>query len=451
MFGLELQTSGNVFTKGVLDREVAYVHNDKLMTLEGDETTSGAMSELEFVTKPCAKLNEATEAVAYSAALAKELAQLVKQNGPVLRFNAHDKLLNGTWVKDCELRVNDPSFVANPQGTVGIKLAMLRPFIERVLGDLVANESTMFLKDLADMRDMVEFNFDDKTRPELIGFLTACQIFLVWASWDFPPGVAIDAKGFPLTKKDPNSWRVFTFPDSPYLREFKLPNSQTKAFEQDGVCRVLVNRDSPKSMFKLLHRTDFCSMYHALPADQREFLQTLYVSEQNVPIVVWPYPDQRLFKFPYRADPPEPFAEKTGEIKEYQAEGWPDDGISRNEKWWLTEHGPLVSQWWASVVNGRPTPDNVNTMLKDLASPPPGMRGRDPGKIARFPGADENKREYYGMGAFPMDPSSDPPLAVFEHRAFPAHPGVGKLEPLTFDKWPGILAIFYQRFVEPFV
>jgi hypothetical protein len=43
------------------------------------------------------------------------------------------------------------------------------------------------------------------------------------------------------------------------------------AFEKkDGACRVLVQRDSPKSMFKLLHRTDFCSMFNALPTDQKE-------------------------------------------------------------------------------------------------------------------------------------------------------------------------------------
>jgi hypothetical protein len=50
-----------------------------------------------------------------------------------------------------------------------------------------------------------------------------------------------------------------------------------------------------------------------------------------------------------------------------------------------------------------------------------------------------------------MDPSADPRLAVFEHRAFPAHPAVVKMEPLVSGTWPGILNVFYNRFVDPFL
>lgn len=169
---------------------------------------------------------------------------------------------------------------------------------------------------------------------------------------------------------------------------FLLHNSDILAFEKkDRACRVLVQRDSPKSMFKLLHRTDFCSMFNALPTDQRELLQKLPCS-RAVPVAVWPedwrYPDREreLFVFPYRADPPD--------------------------------------------------------------------------KLDKFPGSDENKREYYGMGAFPMDRmdrmdrSAKEPLAVYEHRAFPDDEATRKLGPLCFRRWADIAELFYGRFVAPF-
>jgi hypothetical protein len=95
MFGLELQASGNVFVNGVADREVAYRHESGLMTLEGDETTnSGASSELEFVTAPCASLSQAQQAVRHAADLAAELARQAAKAGPALTFKAGEQLFS---------------------------------------------------------------------------------------------------------------------------------------------------------------------------------------------------------------------------------------------------------------------------------------------------------------------------------------------------------------------
>jgi hypothetical protein len=115
------------------------------------------------------------------------------------------------------------------------------------------------------------------------------------------------------------------------------------------------------------------------------------------------------------------------------------------------EHGPTLVEWWESVVYGRPGPGEPThspKVPKDLASPPPGLRGRSRDKIGRFPQADEDKRQYYGMGAFPMDSLDGPtPLAVYEHRSFADHAEVKKLEPLTMGRWADVVQVFYDRFV----
>jgi hypothetical protein len=197
MFGLELQASGNVFVNGVADREVAYRHESGLMTLEGDETTnSGACSELEFVTAPCASLSQAQQAVRHAADLAAELARQAAKAGPALTFKAGEQLLGGTWLRDCQIRVGDQKFIANPQGTVGIPLAGMRAFIEHVLRDL-GDEGKDFLADLKTMREASGLDFDSDKDAELTGFLTACHLFLVLASWSNAAAVAVDEEGSP--------------------------------------------------------------------------------------------------------------------------------------------------------------------------------------------------------------------------------------------------------------
>ena len=461
MFGLELQTSGNVFVNGVADREVAYRHESGLMTLEGDETTnSGASSELEFVTAPCASLSQGRQAVGHAADLAAELARRAVKAGPVLAFKAGEQLLGGTWLRDCQIRVGDQKFIANPQGTVGIPLARMRAFIEKVLDDL-GDEGKDFRQDLEAMRAGSGLSFASDEDAELTGFLTACHLFLVLASWSNAAAVAVDEQGRPLKElegeellyRDPRFYRTFTFADSPYLKSFPLPNGTPAFQKKDGSCRLTVCRDSPKSGFKLLHRTDFHAMCHALPPAQLNRLLKLPVREDKVPVAVWPsaWPDRELLTFPYRADPVDQAAAQAGQVKQYLAEGWPGGEVTKEEHWWLAEHGPLLSQWWDSVVNGRPMPGQKNLVPKDLASPPPGFQGRAPEKLGGFPKEDENKRAYYGMGAFPMDPNDGKaPLAVYEHRAFADSSAVAQLGELSSGTWGSIVAVFHEQFVAPF-
>jgi len=461
MFGLELQTSGNVFVNGVADREVAYRHESGLMTLEGDETTtSGASSELEFVTAPCASLGQAQQAVGHAADLAAELARQAEKAGPLLTFKAGEKLLGGTWLTDCQIRIDDLKFIANPQGTVGIPLASMRAFIEQVLIDL-GDEGKDFLDDLRVMRESSGLDFNSDKDAELIGFLTACHLFLLLASWSNAAAVAVDENGCPLKEfaekellyLDPRFFRAFTFPDSPYLKSFELSDGVPAFQKKDGSCRLIVCRDSPKSGFKVLHRTDFFAMCHALPGAQLDRLLKLPVREDKVPVAVWPsaWGDRELLTFPYRADPVDQAAVEVGQAKQYRVEGWPGGEVTKEEKWWLTEHGPLLSEWWDSVVNGRPLPGQKIRISKDLASPPPGFQGRAPEKLASFPKEDENKRTYYGMGAFPMDNNDGKvPLAVYEHRAFADSPAVTQLGELSSGTWGNIVAVFHGQFVAPF-
>ena len=110
--------------------------------------------------------------------------------------------------------------------------------------------------------------------------------------------------------------------------------------------------------------------------------------------------------------------------------------------------GPTVAEWWNSICNGRLY--GPSSVKKDLASPPPGIRGRDPAKLAVFPGKDKDKdkRAYYGMGADPMDTSDHRmSLAVYELRSFSTQPDLVTPMPLTFDKWEAAVTVFHRKFV----
>jgi hypothetical protein len=452
LFGLELQTSQNLFLKGVQDRDIAYRHESGLVKIEGDETIApGAESELEFVTAACQELETAQKAIEIARILAAKLAVGADSQG-MLEFKKNDEFMGGKWLKGCTIKIGDPGFAAQPQATVGVPLHQLRQFIEKVLPG-VGEDGKRYLNDLESIRELCGLDLA-KESPDLVGFLTACHFFLTCATWNYMPGVTLNKDGKPGNQGlDPDFWRVCTIPSDHvktfgYLQKVRYWDSSDDEYfldpDKNGAYRLLVCRDSPKSMFKLLHRTDFYSMFHALPSDQQARLQT---QPGKVSPLVWPVEWTRhhqLFVYPYRADPPDPAARAAGLIKEGRAEGWAGTDVTA-EDWWLTAPGPTLENWWASVMQGWKADGGV--IPKDLASPPPGIRGRNPDKLAIFPGDDENKREYYGMGAFPMDRSAKPPLAVYEHRAFSVHPEVKELRPLTMDKWPQLLKIFYANFV----
>jgi hypothetical protein len=269
----------------------------------------GDRTLLEFVTSPCKTVDEALRAVGYASELAAELAKQAGTPGAVLSFAANQRLLEGTWLKECTLTINDLDLVAKPQGTVGVPLAGLRGFIEEMLrGEGKAGES--YLTDLAEIRKLSGLDFDnegDNETKEMYGFLTACHIFLLRAVWASSPLRAIGADGRPLEPKDGDFYRVFAIKDSNYLKQvtYKVGDRSVPSFckETTGDCRVLVHRDSPKSAFQLLHRTDFCSMYHVPPDGPRELLRT---DPGKRPQALWPqkWGNPELFLFPYRADLP---------------------------------------------------------------------------------------------------------------------------------------------------
>jgi hypothetical protein len=178
---------------------------------------------------------------------------------------------------------------------VGVPLCGLREFIEKVLQGL-DEEGKKYLNDLRLVREIGGLELD-KEPPELAGFLTACHIFLICATWNYMPGVILGEDGKPKNPKlDPDFWRVCSIPADQrevvgYLQQVTYRGTDEVDYLLDpepyGAYRLLVSRDSPKSMFKMLHRTDFHSMFRALPSGQQDRLRTK-PGEVPAPIRRWP-------------------------------------------------------------------------------------------------------------------------------------------------------------------
>jgi hypothetical protein len=466
LFGFELQTSGNVFVSGVNEREVAFEHKSGLLTLEGDETTTpNATAELEFVTVACKSATEATEAIGYAQSFAQKLAdQAAAAPGGLLTFTADQRTEDGVWKKACHVRIADLGFRAQAQVTVGVPLAELERFIQRVL-------TRSGLADIWEQAILVcvETALKGQSSPrkaELRGFLAACALFLVRAR---PPmqhyTVAASGEPWDAGKRD---WPIFDFAGSAYIKSLvlepwvRLPetNFPAESFRiPAGAYPVPVNLDSPKSLFNLLPRTDFYSMFHALPPGDQEFLAQAGI-DAIWPLLLGPgetYDNVYVFSLPYRCDPDASDAEaRAGAGLVRSMRRWRPDGrpVDSDEMWRIVDHGPSVREWWDSVRNGdpkRPVSDGNaghRNLAKDAASPPPGWRGRDPQYISSFPTPTENKKEYYGMGAFPMDPRAASPLAVFEMRDLMSDKEVQALGHLVpRGAWQDLLKIVLTHYV----
>jgi hypothetical protein len=468
LFGFELQVSssyfpadGNGIVNNVGERETAYCSADGNLTLEGDETiTPGAKSEVEFVSAPFRTRGVGITAARAAANLAEELLTRAdvseKQgHGRRVRFHANDQFVKdgtvrGTWIRDCVIQVGARvNFEAKAQGTAGVPLGRLKDFFENaVKGDQQRTDDFGAVTARAAI--------PGGTSPELRGFLTACHYFLASAWLIFWQARRVDAQDGPLdADQRPGLWRTFAIKNDDLAT---ARDGDEPAFYKDatGDCRIRVHRDSPKSAFGVLHRTDFHSMFKALPpADQTTLLKQ---SGQGIPRLVWPYdpsadptsfrPD-RIFRLPYRADP----NDGTGRMSMYFTV--PRDApLERNqEPWTIAPHGPTLNEWWQSVLVGQEMthpndPQRRVKYPKDLASPPPGIRRRHPDLVARFPTSAENKNSYYGMGAFPIDRTAEgKPLAVFEHRLLDQFPKIRELGSLTPDKWAKLVEFFYESFV----
>jgi len=417
VFGFELQTNANLFMSGVKERQVAWRGDN--VTLEGDETTDNPdKSELEFVTAPCVDRATALRSMASARKLAAQLrvdAGLVHGN---LTFAAGQAYAGGVWERACTVRIENFPFAAAPQVTVGVPLARMREFVTAVLNSLGDTRTVEDLAGMATQAKQVMTHFQVPDSAELEGFLWACRYFLLRAKNLKADAYRVDDEGRPLVPGlNQQSWRVFQF-ESQYLSAAGFGTGA------GTVARIAVNRDSPKSAFGLLHRTDFHSMFTAIPADSRAKIDAGLLGW-----LLWPYNDRpgdprefHLLPFPYRADPLDansapPAVKRVGQGWQYK----PTDVPGAAETWDLMEHGPGFAAWCASVIDGRLStePGHVGqTISKDLASPPPGLQGRPYQVHKDFPGRNEDKSTYYGMGVFPMDPTGGTPLAIYEHRSF---------------------------------
>lgn len=466
MFGFELQTSGNVFVSGVNEREVAFEHKSGLLTLEGDETTApDATAELEFVTVACKNATEVAEAIGHAQSFAQKLAAAAATApGGLLRFAADQQTEDGVWKKGCEVRIGDPDFGAQAQVTVGIPLAELEGFIQRLLTR--AGMADIWEQVVLVCVDTALKNHASQRKAELRGFLAACALFLVRAR---PPmqhyTVAPSGEPYDAGKHD---WPIFNFTDSAYIKSLvlepwvRLPdvNFPAESFRiPAGAYPLPVNLDSPKSLFNLLPRTDFYSMFHALSSDDQTFVTQAGIA------AIWPlllgpgesYDNVYVLSLPYRCDPDAVDAEAraaAGTVRSLRR--WRPDGrhLESDETWRIVDHGPSVREWWDSVLLGDPKrlvsdgDGGYRNLAKDATSPPPGWRGRDPKYISSFPTPTENKKEYYGMGAFPMDPRAASPLAVFEMRDLMSDrevQGLGELVPRS--AWQNLLKIVLDNYV----
>lgn len=454
MFGFELQTNKNVFLSGVKEREVAW-HAGDLLTLEGDETYENPdWAELEFVTAPCPDVATARKAVGIAGELARRLAvDAAAAPGGVLTFKQGQAYANGVWARPCTIQIGNPEFHAQPQVTVGVPLAGMRRFITTALRNI---DSGALADQLTGLRVDARKRFTDHgvtpevaESPDMDGFLIACHYFLNRAFLPEFRHFAVDAAGRPSSPRSHDSWRVFEF-DSEDLASVSDKQGPVFWTGSGSTCRMSVNRDSPKSRFQLLHRTDFYSMFRMIPQRLRAG-----VTEEVLRDVLWPNLEWSrefvLFATPYRAEPLDPDAvpppvERTGR-------GWQDaegDSSAKADRWFLAEYGPLFSDWCASIVHGRPVTTGDGNLPKDLASPPPGIRGRERANLHTFPTKDEDKSTYYGMGAFPADSGPQGALAVYEHRAFSTDASIAPLLAGTLvpaANWDALVQRFGQTYL----
>ncbi len=459
MFGFEFQTENafvaGPFTAGVRERETAWRHGATKTTLEGDESRrSGATSDLEFVTPACADRKAAVQAVEAAVGLAQTMAREWTAQTRCLTFRKGQQYAGGTWLTDCAVEIHDNGFGAQAQGTVGVPLAGFTTLLSSVwsrcwqkskaTGDLLrATGAGTESDDLTLLYDTLPLY--QGASHELFGFLTACHLFLHRAVQS--PAAYFVGAG-PANVVPTESAAIFDFSHSLPTRQVNQRAAGTTALP--ARCLVRVGSDSPKDMFALLHRTDFHSMFLALPeADRKTVLKA--TNPEAIWPAVWGSPDQLVFPLPYRADPEALDTATRAGTPPLTTDEWiPPHApplARRPVRWTLVTHGPTIAEWWESVKHGDPRRPGLP---KDIASPPPGFRGRDPKYLTTFPDSNlEDKATYYGMGSFPMDLDKDTktPLAVFEYRDLMADLDIPPKNELTPEKWCAVVDVFVENYV----
>jgi hypothetical protein len=429
---------------GVGEREVAFLHDSGLLTVEGDETSyHDAESELEFVTAPLPDAATARRVFNYARTFAGDLATIAQTaKDRTVTFEAGASFGGGKWLKACTVQVGDGNFGAQAQVTVGVPLAGLATFVRTVLERTGYEDKLLMVEArLEASQTILQKPSNGKPSDAVVGFLAACHMFLIQATYVPLDVFSVTPDGLQSSKGVHG--KIYDLSDLRYIRDLRFPAPPQPGEQQTSFAvrprgshedryLVVVDIDSPKSMFPALHRTDFRAMFHALSATDKASLRAAGVD------VIWPDRDllgdpasTYLFPYPYRADPAAADAEeRAGQGLAFRRAEWLD-GATRPTSatdWHLVVHGPSVSDWWDSVQFGdglrRGPGKPAGRLAKDVASPPPGWRGRAPERIHEFPTSAENKNDYYGMGAFPMDSPENPQLAVFEVRSLMSDTGV---------------------------
>ncbi|ADP78252.1 hypothetical protein FraEuI1c_0164 [Pseudofrankia inefficax] len=457
MFGFEFQTA-NAFVKGpfvagVGERQVAWRHTLTKATLEGDESRRpGATADLEFVTPAVEDLQSANAAVGALTGLAQAILDTRPVSGGIRIFKKGGQLAGGVWQADCAILIHDETFGAQAQGTVGVPLTGIGTLLSKVWArtaghsdshSQVAQEESGFFEYLSTAIPACQ-EAENVEAAELYGFLTACHLFLVRATrapLSFVSGE--DLTGFHPTE----SKGIFDFSDRPDVRAAAARVRGLEAPPERAL--VKVGSDSPKDMFQLLHRTDFHSMYLAVPEKQRKIIEGRPVAEALWP-PEWSGAEAFVFPLPYRIEAEATDTRARGLEPLTKAE-WINEKAPRLERapvtWTLVDHGPTIGDWWTSVQKGDVRRDGIP---KDAASPPPGFRGRDPKYLATFPDSSiEDKATFYGMGSFPIDVDKKTgiPLAVYEHRDLMADKDIPPQEKLGLAQWSTVVAVFVEHYV----
>ncbi|MCK9902486.1 hypothetical protein MXD63_20700 [Frankia sp. Cpl3] len=458
MFGFEFQTA-NAFEPiptglavpagpGVGERQTAWRHLETGTTLEGDESRrAGASADLEFVTPPCETLDKAVAATEAAVNLAR--AMLAERHGSSgVIFRKGQEIAGGVWLTDCAVRFYDEKFRAQAQGTVGVPLSGFTTLLTSVWNR--SERQDQVRSEAGDMNDL----FDNlpgyaaasaRESSRLYGFMAACHLFLLRAIRSSPTSFA-GQDGSNATPTESKAF--FDFSHSAAARAVNQKVCELPA--PPATARILVGSDSPKDMFGLLHRTDFHSMYMSLDDAERAIL------DRPVTEVLWPEEwgdinELRLFPLPYRIDPEATDTAVRSDVEPVTLPEWvaqPRPALQRHPvRWTLLEHGPTIAEWWNTVRFGDVMRGGIG---KDVASPPPGFRGRNPLYHGEFPKSTlEDKSSYYGMGSFPMDTekSTGTRLAVFEYRDLMADVDVPPQEELTLDHWVDVVRIFAENYV----
>jgi hypothetical protein len=401
------------------------------MKLEADEGhLNDESTDLEFVTDPASDWVSASSYLAMAANMAKVLARRADPVTSIVLVKAgRDDELNGEWTRDFAISVSDPLFRAAVQGTVGVPLARLTDFIKTTFARISAGDQTAAQEWQEIERRTVKSIGGAQVSDGLRGFLAACHMFLLRAT---TPPLSNQQWVMHWQTGLPEGSQLFDFTGDNYiagLGDFDFPEARNW---------IIVPADGPKVLFPLLHRTDFFHMFRSLSDRDQLFVRTAW---QHGDLWTGDPAQTYLFPYPYRGEVEALDVNVRAPHLWKRATPVGEDA----PEWLLLTHGPTVAQWWDSAMNGDPM---RNRLAKDNASPPPGWRGRRPDRINDFPrDQDEDKSTYYGMGAFPMDPSADPPLAVFEHRFLIADQAMLDDRYPSAEKWVDVGKIFYDNYV----